>query len=221
MVAGAARMISRRGVDAMSLRELAEQEGVPLGSTYHHFPGGKAELVDAAVNRVGERVAASIAETRGRGAEHIVRWVLHAWRRILIKSDFAAGCPVLAAAVAKDERHRDTARAVFARWAAGLIEVLVDDGVPVDRAPSVARTIIASLEGAVGLARAFGQIGPLDDVQDELIRLVSAAAGEPAAPVADERADRRADQWSGERPGERPDEPATPGPRRSSPAPRS
>ncbi len=181
MVAGAARMISRRGVDAMSLRELAEMEGVPLGSTYHFFPGGKAALVDAAVNHVGDRVTASIAATRGQGTEHIVRWVLHAWRRILIRSDFQAGCPVLAAAVAKDERHRATARAVFDRWTAGLVEVLVDDGVRAERAPTVARTVIASLEGAVGLARAFGEIGPLDDVEAELIRLVAAAAAGPSA----------------------------------------
>ena len=73
------------------------------------------------------------------------------------------------------ERHRATARAVFDRWTTGLIEVLVDDGVPADRAPAVARTVIASLEGAVGLARAFGEIGPLDDVQGELIALVRAA----------------------------------------------
>ena len=175
MVTGAARMISRRGVDAMSLRELAEQEGVPLGSTYHFFPGGKAALVDEAVNYVGDQVAGSIAATQGKGTEHIVRWVLFAWRRILLRSDFQAGCPVLAAAVAKDERHRATARAVFDRWTTGLIEVLVDDGVPADRAPAVARTVIASLEGAVGLARAFGEIGPLDDVQGELIALVRAA----------------------------------------------
>lgn len=177
MVAGAARMISRRGVDAMSLRELADEEGVPLGSTYHFFPGGKAALVDEAVNYVGDQVAGSIAATHGKGTEHIVRWVLHAWRRILIKSDFQAGCPVLAAAVAKDERHRETARAVFARWTQGIVDVLVDDGVPADRAPAVARMVIASLEGAVGLARAFGDIRPLDDVQDELTALVSAAAG--------------------------------------------
>jgi len=181
MVAGAARMISRRGVDAMSLRELAEIEGVPLGSTYHFFPGGKAALVDEAVNYVGDQVTSSIAATQGKGAEYIVRWVLHAWRRILVSSDFRAGCPVLAAAVAKDERHRETARAVFARWTQDLADVLVDDGIPAERAPAVARTVIASLEGAVGLARAFGEIGPLDDVETELVALVSAAAGRGVA----------------------------------------
>lgn len=65
---------------------------------------------------------------------------------------------------------------MFDRWAAGLIDVLVDDGVPVDRAPAVARTVIASLEGAVGLARSFGEIGPFDDVEAEPARLVATAA---------------------------------------------
>ena len=120
MVAGAARMIARRGVDAMSLRELADSEGVPLGSTYHFFPGGKAALVDDAVNYVGDEVCRVVESTRGQGPEAIVGWVLDAWRRILIRSDFRSGCPVLAAAVAKDERHRATARAVFDRWTVPL-----------------------------------------------------------------------------------------------------
>ncbi len=187
MVAGAARMIARRGVDAMSLRELADSEGVPLGSTYHFFPGGKAALVDEAVGYVGDEVAKVVETTRGKGPEAIVGWVLNAWRRILVRSDFRSGCPVLAAAVAKDERHRLAARAVFDRWAGGLAEVLIDDGVPAERAPVVARMMIASLEGAVGLARAFADIGPLDDVQAELIRLVRSsstrAAEQPAAAV--------------------------------------
>jgi TetR/AcrR family transcriptional repressor of lmrAB and yxaGH operons len=183
MVAGAARAISRSGVDAMSLRVLADAEGVPLGSIYHFFPGGKAALVDEAVNHVGDRVTANIAATRGKGSEHIVRWVLHAWRRILVKSDFRAGCPVLAAAMAKDERHRHAAQAVFDRWTAQLAEVLVGDGVPEDRAPALARTMIAALEGAVGLARAFGTIEPLDDVETELTRMVAGAAGTGVTPA--------------------------------------
>jgi len=43
LVPGAARAIGTRGVGAMSLRDLAKEAGVPLGSTYHHFPGGKAQ----------------------------------------------------------------------------------------------------------------------------------------------------------------------------------
>ena len=43
------------------------EEGVPLGSTYHFFPGGKAALVDEAVNYVGDQVAGQHrGDARGR-----------------------------------------------------------------------------------------------------------------------------------------------------------
>ena len=71
MVVGAAKVISTGGVDAMSLRDLAEKAGVPFGSTYHHFPGGKAQLVDEAVRLVGAQVTKLIEEARTEG--HVAR----------------------------------------------------------------------------------------------------------------------------------------------------
>ena len=67
MVVGAAKVIAAGGVDAMSLRDLAVQAGVPLGSTYHHFPDGKAQLVDEAVRLVGGQVTQLIEEAHDAG----------------------------------------------------------------------------------------------------------------------------------------------------------
>ncbi len=44
IVAGAADMISRRGLSATSIREMAKHAKAPLGSTYHYFPEGKQQL---------------------------------------------------------------------------------------------------------------------------------------------------------------------------------
>src|SRR6478735_3416487 len=49
MVSGAADMLGRRGLSAMTVRDLARHAGAPLGSTYHYFPGGKAQLAAEAV----------------------------------------------------------------------------------------------------------------------------------------------------------------------------
>ena len=49
LVAGAADMIRRRGLNATSIREVAKHAGTPLGSTYHYFPGGKHQLAAEAV----------------------------------------------------------------------------------------------------------------------------------------------------------------------------
>jgi AcrR family transcriptional regulator len=176
MVVGAAKMISTGGVDAMSLRTLAEQEGVPLGSTYHHFPGGKAQLVDEAVSLVGARVTRMMEEAREQGAARVHRVFADNWRTGLERSDFRSGCAVLAAATATDARHHLAARAVFEDWHRTLVGVLEDAGVPDRRAPGMARTIVATIEGAVALARAAGTADPLDEVVVELAAMIEGAA---------------------------------------------
>ena len=69
MIHGAARAIGTRGVGAMSLRDLAKEAGVPLGSTYHHFPGGKAQLAEEAVTSTGRQVAKLVESAREQGIE--------------------------------------------------------------------------------------------------------------------------------------------------------
>lgn len=175
MVVGAAKVIATGGVDAMSLRDLAVQAGVPLGSTYHHFPDGKAQLVDEAVRLVGAQVSDLILEARTRGTDTVLHVFADRWRRILEASDYTAGCPVVAAAVATDPRHQEVAREVFADWHAALTGALQDLGVPAARASGLARTVVAAIEGAVALARAARSSGPLDEVVEELGTLVESA----------------------------------------------
>jgi TetR/AcrR family transcriptional regulator, lmrAB and yxaGH operons repressor len=176
MVVGAARMIGSGGVDAMSLRHLAETEGVPLGSTYHYFPGGKAQLVDEAVELVGRQIVETLEATRAAGTTSALHVFADAWRRILERTDYRQGCSVLAAATATDDRHHATAHAVFEQWNRALAESLVASGVPEERAPRLAVTIVATVEGAVALARAEGTSAPLDDAVAELAAIVEAAA---------------------------------------------
>ena len=175
MVVGAAKVVATGGVDGMSLRELAEKAGVPFGSTYHHFPGGKAQLVEEAVRYVGAQVTDLIEEARTRGTSHVLQVFADRWRRVLESSGYWAGCPVAAAAVATDPRMHEVAREVFEDWHRALGSALRDSGVPARRAARLARTIVAATEGAVALARASGSPEPLDEVVAELAALVKSA----------------------------------------------
>ena len=56
-----------------------------------------------------------------------------------------------------------------------MVDGLVADGVPAERAPGLARMIIASLEGAVAVSRAERSLEPLDEVSAELVTLVQSA----------------------------------------------
>jgi AcrR family transcriptional regulator len=156
MIHGAARAIGTRGVGAMSLRDLAKDAGVPLGSTYHHFPGGKAQLAAEAVTSTGRQVAKLVESAREQGIEGAIAAFTRVWRELLVETDFRTG---------------------FASWQDLMVAGLADGGVPADRAPGLARMIVASLEGAVAVSRAERSLEPLDQVSAELITLVQAARG--------------------------------------------
>lgn len=56
MVESAVELLARRGLLATSFSEVLERSGAPRGSVYHHFPGGKDELVGSALDLGGSEL---------------------------------------------------------------------------------------------------------------------------------------------------------------------
>ncbi len=177
MIHGAARAIGTRGVGAMSLRDLAKEAGVPLGSTYHHFPGGKAQLAEEAVTSTGRQVAKLVESAREQGIEGGDRRLHPRLARAARRDRLPHRLPRARRGHGGRPRLTETARGIFASWQDLMVDGLVDGGVPADRAPGLARMIVASLEGAVAVSRAERSLEPLDQVSAELITLVQAARG--------------------------------------------
>ncbi|WP_158847550.1 TetR/AcrR family transcriptional regulator [Saccharothrix deserti] len=175
IVAGAADMMRRRGVNATSVRELAKHAKAPLGSTYHYFPGGKQQLVTEAVRFAGDVVARALAEELSAGPVEGLRAFLAWWRGVVAKSDFTAGCPVLAVSV---EEPADGATAlvaaaeVFTRWESLLADSLRQHGAGEREADQVATLTVAAVEGAVAMCRAKRSTEPLDRVAVRLEAVV-------------------------------------------------
>jgi len=192
MVAGAADLMSRRGVNATSMREVVRHTGTPRGSISHHFPRGKLQLVEDAVAFAGAQVSKPLEQlTRERGAIAGLRAFIALWRQILETTKFEAGCPVLAVAVeqyvsdamdkegtpddAAQQRLLDLADGVFADWQRIMIAALRHEGVASARARRLAALVVASIEGTVAMCRAARSAQPLDDVRQELELVLSTA----------------------------------------------
>ncbi|MCD7442429.1 TetR/AcrR family transcriptional regulator [Streptomyces lincolnensis] len=180
IVAGAADMISRRGLSATSIREMAKHAKAPLGSTYHYFPEGKQQLATEAVRYTGEWVARSLRRELEAGPAAGLRAFLDLWRGIVVESDFHAGCPVLAVAIEEppaDEVPPALAAAaeVFDQWEALLAASLREHGVEADEAAQLATLVVAAVEGTVAMCRAKRSTEPLDRTADQLQALVAAA----------------------------------------------
>ncbi|WP_433673736.1 TetR/AcrR family transcriptional regulator [Microbacterium gorillae] len=125
MVDTAVRILAEEGYQATSFSAVLARSGAPRGSIYHHFPGGKDELIELALNTHAERTFAHLGQLRGSGPEDIVRAFTGAWRQGLIHTDFAVGCFLLAVtASAGPGQLRDRTGELFRDWRALLAELL-------------------------------------------------------------------------------------------------
>lgn len=180
IVAGAADMISRRGLNATSIRETAKHAGAPLGSTYHYFPDGKQQLATEAVRHTGHWVARSLRKELAAGPVAGLRAFLALWRRIVVESDFRAGCPVLAVSIEEPPADETpaalvAAAEVFEEWEGLLADSLREHGAGREQAAQLATLVVAAVEGTVAMCRAKRSAQPLDDTAEQLQALILAA----------------------------------------------
>ncbi|MCP3446121.1 TetR/AcrR family transcriptional regulator [Bradyrhizobium sp. CCGUVB14] len=192
MVAGAAELMSRRGVNATSVREVVRHTGTPRGSISHHFPNGKQQLIEDAIVFAGAQVSGPLRHlTSERGAMAGLHAFITLWKKTLERTNYQAGCPILAVAVeeyigdvsdkntaggqATQRRLLDLAQSVFADWQQILFAALKREGLPASRARRLATLIIASVEGTVAMCRAARSAQPLEEVSHELEVLLMGA----------------------------------------------
>ncbi len=180
IVAGAADMISRRGLNATSIREMAKHAKAPLGSTYHYFPDGKQQLATEAVRYAGETVARSLRKELRAGPAAGLRAFLDLWRKVVVDTEFRAGCPVLAVSIEEPPADEVPAAVVaaaeiFDEWEGLLAASLQEHGADSDQAAQLATLVVAAVEGTVAMCRAKRSTQPLDHTAEQLQKLVLAA----------------------------------------------
>ena len=138
---------------------------------YHHFPGGREQLLREATEFASEYVARRLERVAGAGPLAAIEALYDWYRECLVESDFRAGCPVVAVAVESPQEGpdlRDAARAAFERWRRALASELEASGIDAALAGELGMLVLAGFEGALILSRAYRDLGPLDSVRREL-----------------------------------------------------
>jgi TetR/AcrR family transcriptional repressor of lmrAB and yxaGH operons len=162
----AGRLFQERGYAAVGLTEIIERSGAPKGSFYYHFTGGKEQLAVEALTAAGEAVAAALNEIAARAPNpaRLVRDYVALQERLLEGSAYRQGCPIATVTLemaSESEPIRNAAAAAFATWTGILTDFLAAHGRRPAQAARLGEHVVATLEGALLLARAQRSTKPL------------------------------------------------------------
>lgn len=180
MVRSAAELFRSRGLNATSFSDVLEHSGAPRGSIYHHFPNGKRQLAQVAVERTAELLLEYQRACPATDAAGIVRHFTAIWQRLVTDPSGrpgSMGCTIAGVALDTPDTPDDApllraVREAFGTWTALLSGQLQAAGLSRSRATATAVMALAGMEGSLILCRAEGSSAPLETVTVELLRLV-------------------------------------------------
>lgn len=180
----AERLVQTRGYNGFSYADVAAEVGVTKASLHYHF-AGKAELGAALIERYAERFFAALARIDSDGAH--ARGKLEAFaaiygdvlreRRMCLCGMLAADYETLPTPVREAVvRFFDDTHA----WLTGVVATGVDRGeLRLPGSPhEAAQAIVGGLEGAMLVARPYGDVKRFEAAAAQLLRgLTGALAG--------------------------------------------
>lgn len=177
LITSAIALLQRKGVAGTGIASLLEHSGIARRSVYLNFPGGKAELIANAATSAGRAFSDVIRDFAAEGDPvAAVEAFVTLWQNALVGNDFAAGCPIVAAALGRSEAPAaaDIAGEVFGDWEQVLAARLEAANVAPEAAMRLATITIAGIEGAVIMSLATRSAAPLQRTGQQLVELVAA-----------------------------------------------
>lgn len=173
-------LFQAQGYAATGVSEILARAGAPKGSLYHHFPEGKEQLAIAAVQSIGADMVAFVLERRAQsmGAADVVRDLARVIARWLARSKWRQG--TLLSALAQEAvpgapaLHR-VLSAAFDAWRGALARAIREDGARARDAVELADLAIASIGGAIVLARVDRNAEPLNMSAERVARAIERA----------------------------------------------
>ena len=166
ILTAATELMRVHGYAALSMKQIVASSGAPIGSIYHHFPEGKAQIAREALVNAGVAYSAVLplvmADQPELGAG--IRAAFSQAADDMELTGYANMCPfsTVAGEVANaDESLRTAAASVFGDWITLGRSYFQSRGLDKDLAEEVVTAIIRSLEGAFVMARTLRSKAPL------------------------------------------------------------
>ncbi len=170
LVRTAMRLFRRQGYASTGLQQILAESGAPKGSLYHYFPGGKEALGEAAVTLAGELIGEMLRGLAEKHPDHPKAFVagyckvMAGWMK---ESGFRSGCPIattILETVPGSAAMTAVGAGVLDAWIEIIAGVFTASGSRRREARSRAQLLLATMEGALILARVRGSARPILDI---------------------------------------------------------
>jgi TetR/AcrR family transcriptional regulator, transcriptional repressor for nem operon len=178
----AERLVQIRGFNGFSYADVASELQVSKASLHYHF-AGKAELGEALIGRYAARFADALEEIDSRGGDAPAK--LEAYASIyadVLRDRRMCLCGMLAAEYdTLPEPMRNAIIGFFddnEAWLEGVLQQGEEEGtLSLDgSAANAAQTIVSGLEGALLVARPYGDVARFEAAATRLLTSLAAAA---------------------------------------------
>jgi TetR/AcrR family transcriptional regulator, transcriptional repressor for nem operon len=184
----AERLVQVRGFNAFSYADIASELNVTNAALHYHF-AGKSDLGEALIARYTSQFAEALQAIESRVAD--AAGELDAYTELyagVLRDERMCLCGMLAAEyLTLPEAMQNAIIRFFSEnevWLAHVLELGKEQGsLRFDgSAPEVARTIVSTLEGAMLIARPFGDVHRFQEVATRLLATLRAPSPEVIRP---------------------------------------
>jgi len=169
LVQTAMRLFRQQGYASTGLQQVLAESGAPKGSLYHYFPNGKEALGEAAVKLAGDlmgQMLLRLAERHKQPRAFVKAYcdVIAGWME---ESQFRSGCPIattMLETAPHSPRLTEAGMQAFDRWIDIVASVLARAGLSQKEARVRGQLLIATMEGALLMARMRQSTQPIKDI---------------------------------------------------------
>ena len=176
MTASAITLLCERGVNGVTVDAVLADSGAPRGSVYHHFPGGRTEMVLEAARVSSDYITDFIRSSSSLTPSEFLDGFVAMWTEHLRRSDYRAGCPVAGLVSETSDELQPAvslAHETLLTWTDLLADGLRRHGRTAAEAKDLATFVVASIEGAIVLCRSQRSDRPLRIVATQIAAILA------------------------------------------------
>ena len=144
------RLFRQYGYDGATLSKISQATGLGKASLYHHFPGGKDEMVEAMLDYLESWLDQNIVQTLNSSGEPLFRLQQMCDRVNEVYEEGKQPClsAILLLGSARDVFH-DRVKAIYRVWIDAIATVLVESGMDERLAQQRAEDAVSAIQGSL------------------------------------------------------------------------